>query len=358
MILSVAEQTKQILVGDVPVGGGAPVSIQTMAKAPPDQVDRIVDQLKDAKKAGCDIARIAIPNLEAVKTIGEIKQRSGLPIVADIHFDYRLAVAAARNGADGLRVNPGNLGGRDALKAVVTAAAEADIPIRVGVNAGSLPKTQGMPAIPTADAMVNTALKMIADIESIGFDKLKVSLKAFDLFTTVEANRRFTIQADWPLHLGVTEAGPSLSGTVRSAAALGILLAEGIGDTIRISLSSDPAEEVRVARYLLRTLNLRPGPVVVSCPTCGRTDSQVVGLATKIESTLELLNLDLVVAVMGCEVNGPGEAREADLGVAFGPQGQGLLFESGQIVGKYANEELHDVLLARLKEIKEEIQHE
>ncbi len=337
------------------MGGNAPVSIQTMAKAQPTDVDRIVAQLAAAHAAGCDIGRIAVPDEAAARTIREIQERCGMPVVADIHFDYRCAVAAIKAGAAAIRINPGTLGGTDALRAVVAAAAEAGTAIRVGVNAGSLPKRGGQPVCATAQAMTDTALFMIAEVEALGFHEIKVSLKAFDLTTTVEANRMFAACSNVPLHLGVTEAGPLLAGAVRSAATLALLLQEGIGDTIRISLTADPVEEVRAARFLLTALTLRPGGVVVSCPTCGRTSVDLLPIAERIEAMLLALNLDRVVAVMGCEVNGPGEARAADLGIAYGSKGVGVLFEAGRIVGRYTNSELEGELIRRLqkKEIRD-----
>lgn len=363
MMLRMRRKSRQVLVGEVPVGGGlegtavAPVSIQTMAKASPDDVDTIVQQLAAARAAGCDIARVAVPDMAAAGTLRRIAESSGLPVVADIHFDYRLAVASARQGAAALRVNPGNLGGQDALRAVVDAAGEAGIPIRVGVNAGSLPKTQGQPTRATAGNMVQAALGMVEQVERLGFDRIKVSLKASEVAATVEANRTFAARSQLPLHLGVTEAGPPLSGAVRSAAALGQLLAAGIGDTIRVSLTAPPAEEVRVARVLLQALGLRGGGAVVSCPTCGRTSADVAAVAARVERLLETLELARVVAVMGCEVNGPGEARQADLGIAYGPRGKGLFFEAGQVVASHPNERLEDVLVDRLRAIEEEARH-
>lgn len=343
--------TRQVRIGSVAVGGGAAVSIQTMAKASPEDVAGQVAQLQAARQAGCDIARLAIPNLEAAARIREVKERSGLPIVADIHFDHRLAVAAAEQGADALRINPGNLTAPGALRAVAEAAGKAGIPVRVGVNAGSLPHWGDRPARQTAENMVAAAERMVEQMRAEGCADLKVSLKAFDLATTVAANRLFAERSDLPLHLGLTEAGPPLSGAVRSAAALGILLFQGIGDTVRISLSAAPEQEVRVARVLLRALGLRSGPVVVSCPTCGRTGGPVVELAERVEHWLERSRLDLVVAVMGCEVNGPGEARAADIGIAFGPKGSGLLFERGTIIASLPNSALAERLLERLEEM-------
>jgi (E)-4-hydroxy-3-methylbut-2-enyl-diphosphate synthase len=360
MISLVRRKTRQIHVGAVAVGGGvggtspAAVSIQTMAKADPQDVSAIVAQLRAAKTSGCDIARIAVPDLEAAGTILKIKERVGMPLVADIHFDYRLAVASAQAGADALRINPGNIGGADALRATVEAAGEAGIPIRIGVNTGSLPKTGGKPAEPSAERMVSSALETVDSIHDLGFVDLKVSLKASDVVTTTRANRLFAVRSDIPLHVGVTEAGPPLSGAVRSVAALAPLLSEGIGDTLRISLTAPPAQEVRVAKILLVAMGLRPGGVVVSCPTCGRVNADLVPIAERVDQILETLGLDISVAVMGCEVNGPGEAREADLGIAFGPQGEGLLFESGQVKGKHKNQELEVALVTRLKEWKKE----
>jgi (E)-4-hydroxy-3-methylbut-2-enyl-diphosphate synthase len=360
MISLVRRKTRQIHIGSVAVGGGlagtgpAAVSIQTMAKADPQDVSAVVAQLRAAERAGCDIARIAVPDQDAVGTIKKIKQRIQMPLVADIHFDYRLAVESARAGADGLRINPGNIGGAEALQATVAAAGEAGIPIRIGVNSGSLPKTQGQPTRPGAEEMVSAALEMVESVRTLGFSDLKVSLKASDVTTTIQANRLFAVRSDVPLHVGVTEAGPPLSGAIRSVAALAPLLAEGIGDTLRISLTGAPELEVRVAKILLVALGLRPGGVVVSCPTCGRVNADLVPVAERVEEIIDALGLDISVAVMGCEVNGPGEAREADLGIAFGPRGEGLLFESGQVQGKYPNQELENALVERLKERKKE----
>lgn len=295
-----------------------------------------------------------MPDQNAVETISKIKERMQMPLVADIHFDYRLAVASARAGADGLRINPGNIGGEDALKAAVDAAGEAGIPIRIGVNSGSLPKTGGRPTRPSAEVMVSAALEMVESVRVLGFSDLKVSLKASDVATTIQANRLFAVRSDVPLHVGVTEAGPPLSGSIRSVAALAPLLAEGVGDTLRISLTGAPELEVRVARILLVALGLRPGGVVVSCPTCGRVNADLVPVAERVEEIIDTLGLGISVAVMGCEVNGPGEARQTDLGIAFGPHGEGLLFESGKVQGKYPNHELETALVTRLKEWKKE----
>ncbi|HOX45114.1 MAG TPA: flavodoxin-dependent (E)-4-hydroxy-3-methylbut-2-enyl-diphosphate synthase [Myxococcota bacterium] len=343
--------TRSIQVGAVRIGGGAPVSIQCMAKADPADVDTIVRQLREARAAGCDIGRIAVPDLAAARTIPRVRAEGGLPIVADVHFDHRLAVEAARQGADGLRVNPGNLGGKDALRAVVAAAAERGIPIRVGVNSGSMPRQGGRAVEASAERMVETALTWVSEIEALGHPRIKVSMKSFHLAELDAANRRFAAASDVPLHLGVTEAGPPLAGSVRSAAGLAPLLRDGIGETVRVSLSAPPALEVRAARLLLQALGLRRGPQVVSCPTCGRTRVDLSPVAERVEALLESLGLPLTVAVMGCEVNGPGEARAADCGIAFGAGGKGLLFAAGQVLGPpWPNAELEEALRAYLGE--------
>lgn len=346
-------RSRAVRIGTVQVGGGAPVSIQTMAKADPQDIERIVRQLRAARAAGCDIARVAVPDVAAARSISRIRERTGLPIVADVHFDHRLAIEAARAGADGLRVNPGNLGGPRAVRAVAQAARAAGIPIRVGVNAGSLPKGDGRPARASAGAMVRAALDMASEFARCEFFDLKVSLKAFDVHLTIEANRAFAAATDLPIHLGLTEAGPPLSGAVRSAAALAPLLLQGIGDTVRVSLSGSPVEEVRAARTLLVCLGLRRGGAVISCPTCGRTSVEVAPVARRVERFLEESGLARVVAVMGCEVNGPGEARAADLGVAFGPRGRGLLFERGGVAESAHNRELERLLMRRLRQAAE-----
>ncbi len=342
--------TRALRVGSVQVGGGAAVSIQCMAKADPADVDTIVRQLREARAAGCDIGRIAVPDLAAARTIPRVRAEGGLPIVADVHFDFRLAVEAARQGADGLRVNPGNLGGKDALRAVVEAAGERGIPIRVGVNAGSMPREGGRAIEGTFARMVETALAWVAQIEALGHRQVKVSMKSFHLPELERANRRLAVLSDVPLHLGVTEAGPPLAGSVRSAAGLAPLLKDGIGETVRVSLSAPPALEVRAARLLLQALGLRRGPQVVSCPTCGRTRTELVPVAERVEALLEGLGLPLTVAVMGCEVNGPGEARAADCGIAFGSGGKGLLFAGGAALGPARpNEALEEALRVHLE---------
>jgi (E)-4-hydroxy-3-methylbut-2-enyl-diphosphate synthase len=342
--------TRAIRVGSVQVGGGAPVSIQCMAKADPADVETIIAQLREARAAGCDIGRVAVPDLEAARTLPRLRAEGGLPLVADVHFDHRLAVEAARQGADGLRINPGNLGGKEALRAVVEAAGERGIPIRVGVNSGSMPRDGGRAIAASAVHMVEVALAWVAELEALGHRQVKVSMKSFHLDELDRANRRFAVLSDVPLHLGVTEAGPPLAGSVRSAAGLAPLLRDGIGETVRVSLSAPPALEVRAARLLLQALGLRRGPQVVSCPTCGRTRAELVPVAERVEAFLEGLALPLTVAVMGCEVNGPGEARAADCGLAFGSGGKGLLFAGGEVLGPpRPNEELEEALRAYLE---------
>jgi (E)-4-hydroxy-3-methylbut-2-enyl-diphosphate synthase len=324
-----------------------------MAKASPQDVGEIVAQLKAARQAGCGIARVAVPDLRAAERIEEISEGCGLPIVADVHFDHRLAVAAARHGAAGLRINPGNFNGKKALSEVVAAAGKAGISIRVGVNAGSLPACrQAKNQKDAALGMVDAALVMVDDIEHLGFFDLKVSLKASDAVCTQMACRSFAGQSDLPIHLGLTEAGPVLPGAIRSSLALGPLLEEGIGDTLRLSFTSQPVVEVRAAKMLLQALGLANGAVLVACPTCGRTSSDLCAVAERIQHRLDGCSLKLKVAVMGCEVNGPGEAKTADLGIAFGPKGQGALFVKGLIVEVLPNLDLEDALLERLENME------
>jgi len=325
-------QTRQVSVGGVLIGGSAPVSIQSMTKADTADADAVLEQIKRCVIAGADIMRVAIPRRDVLDGFQRICEESSVPIVADIHFDYRLAVEAARRGAAKLRINPGNIGDDERVARVVEAAREADIPIRVGVNAGSLEKdlleTYGAP---TARACADSAVRSVQRMVDLGFDDLVVSIKASDVHRTVEANRLFSEGNDYPIHLGVTEAGFGESGIVKSSMGVGILLSDGIGDTMRVSLTDDPAEEVRVARQILKSIGLRSGPELVSCPTCGRCRVDLPKLAREVGGILEDVEEDIVVAVMGCEVNGPGEAREADIGVAGG-KGKVTLFRKGEIV--------------------------
>lgn len=325
-------RTRQVSVGGVPIGGAAPVVLQAMTKADTRDPEAVLAQVKQCAAAGAQIVRVAIPSADALEAFQRICAASPLPVVADIHFDYRLAVEAAERGAAKLRINPGNIGDDERLAQVTAAAARRGIPIRVGVNAGSLEKDllqrhRG----PTAEACCESALRSVERLRRLGFEHLVVSIKASDVARTVQANRLFAQQSDIPLHLGITEAGFGESGTVKSAVGLGILLAEGIGDTVRVSLTEDPDVEVRVGRHILQSLGLRRGPELVSCPTCGRCRVDLDPLVREVARMLEGLQESIVVAVMGCEVNGPGEARQADLGVAAGKD-RVAIFRRGQIV--------------------------
>ena len=317
------KRTRAIHLGKVQIGGGAPVSVQAMTKTDTRNTGLTVRQIRRLEREGCEIVRVAVPDMEAARNLGSIRRGIGIPLVADIHFDYRLALEALRQGVDGLRINPGNIGGADRVKAVVEAARERSVPIRIGVNTGSLSK-RILKAYkhPTPEAMVESALEHIRLLEKLGFFDIKVSLKSSDLLDTVRAYRLLHRRVNYPLHLGITAAGPTFSGTVKSSIGIGMLLAEGIGDTIRVSLTGSPVEEVRVGREILKALKLRPrGPEIISCPTCGRCRINLIGMAKAVERELATLPRDLTIAVMGCAVNGPGEAREADLGIAGGKGG-------------------------------------
>lgn len=341
--------TKEVAIGDVKIGGNNPVAIQSMTNTPTENVDATVEQILRLEAAGCEIIRCAVPTMEAAEALREIKKRIHIPLVADIHFDYRLAVAAIENGADKIRINPGNIGSTDRVKTVVDKAKERRIPIRVGVNSGSLEK----PLLEkygkvTAQGIVESALDKVHMIEDMGYDNLVVSIKSSDVMMCVEAHELIAKQCPYPLHVGITEAGTVYSGNVKSSVGLGIILHEGIGNTIRVSLTGDPAEEVRTAKLVLKTLGLRKGGIeVVSCPTCGRTKIDLIGLAGQVEKMVEDIPLDIKVAVMGCAVNGPGEAKEADIGIAGGI-GEGLLIKKGQIVKKVKEEELLSTLRQEL----------
>ena len=341
------QNTKSIQIGNRTIGGGAPILIQSMTNTRTEDVEATVAQILALEQAGCEIIRATVPTQEAARAFSKIKARIHIPLVADIHFDYKLAIAAMENGADKIRINPGNIGGPDKVKAVVDVARERGIPIRVGVNSGSLEKelVEKYGGV-TAPGLVESALDKVHMIEESGYDNLVISIKSSDVLMCVEAHKLLAAQTMYPLHVGITESGTLWSGNIKSALGLGIILHEGIGDTVRVSLTGDPVEEVRTARLILRTLGLRQGGIeVVSCPTCGRTRIDLIGLASKVEELAADYPLDIKVAVMGCAVNGPGEAREADLGVAGG-QGEGLLFKKGEIVRKVPEGEL----LAALKE--------
>lgn len=339
-------RSRQIRVGTVPVGGGAVISVQSMTTTPTADVAATAAQIRRLEQAGCDIVRVAVPDAAAAAAITGIKARIGIPLIADVHFDHRLAIAAARAGADGLRINPGNIGSARRVREVVRCAKECGIPIRIGVNSGSLEKEiLRRHGGATAEGMVASALRHIELLRAMDFEAVKVSLKASDVRRTVAAYRQLAGATDLPLHLGVTEAGTLFSGIVKSALGIGILLAEGIGDTLRVSLTRDPVEEVRVGFEILKALGLRRrGPEIIACPTCGRTRIDLFGIVERIEEALAAATAPITIAVMGCVVNGPGEAREADIGIAGG-DGVGVLFRKGKVVKKFPEERLVEVLL-------------
>ncbi len=346
-------KTRQIRVGAVAIGGDAPIAVQSMTTTQTADVAATLAQVRALADAGADVVRLAVPDQEAAGALREIVRGSPVPLVADIHFDYRLALAALGAGIHGIRLNPGNIGSRERVREVVKAARQRSVPIRIGVNAGSLEKDiVERHGWPTAEGMVESAERHIRFLEDEGYREIKVSLKAHDVAMTVRANRLFASRLDYPLHLGVTEAGTLLAGTVKSAAGLGILLADGIGDTIRISLTADPVEEVRVARLLLKSLGLKfGGATLTSCPTCGRCSVEMIPIAERVEKRLANVKGEVAVAVMGCEVNGPGEAAAADVGVAYGHNGVGLLFRDGKIVKRMKADDLEDAVVAEALDI-------
>ncbi len=344
------EHTRTVQIGDRVIGGGNPILIQSMTNTRTEDVEATVRQIRQLTAAGCEIIRCTVPTQEAANALPEIKKQIAIPLVADIHFDYRLAIAAMENGADKIRINPGNIGSRERIRAVVDTARERNIPIRVGVNSGSLEKEliEKYGGV-TAEGIVESALDKVKIIEDMGYDNLVISIKSSNVLMCARAHELIAEQTDHPLHVGITEAGTLFSGNIKSAVGLGIILYQGIGDTIRVSLTGDPAEEVRSARLILKSLGLRKGGVeVVSCPTCGRTKIDLIGLANQVEAMVSEFPLDIRVAVMGCAVNGPGEAREADIGVAGG-DGIGLLFRHGEIIKKLPEGELLDALREELE---------
>lgn len=343
------KKTKLIYVGGVPVGGNSPISVQSMTKTDTRDALATVQQIKALEHAGCEIIRVAVPDMVAAKAVGEIKRSVRIPVIADIHFDWRLALEVIRQGVDGLRINPGNIGAKWKVREVVSAASDKSIPIRIGVNAGSLnKKLLEKYGHPTPEALVESAAEHIEMLEGLNFKDIKVSLKASNIPTTVGAYRIFSGKFRYPLHIGISEAGPSFTGIIKSSVGLGILLSEGIGDTMRVSLSSDPVEEVRVAYEILKSLKLREkGINLISCPTCGRCGIDIRGLASEVEERLKDIDKPITVAVMGCAVNGPGEAREADIGVAGG-KGVGILFKKGKVVKTVKEDKLLDVLLEEI----------
>ena len=337
--------TKEITIGNRVIGGDNPILIQSMTNTKTEDVAATVAQITQLAQAGCDIIRCAVPTMEAAEALGEIKKQVSIPVVADIDFDYRLAIAAMEHGADKIRINPGNIGSEERIKAVVDVAKERHIPIRVGVNSGSLEKDlvakyHGV----TAEGIVESALDKVHTIEQLGYDNLVVSIKSSDVLMCVRAHELISEQMDYPLHVGITESGTINSGNIKSAIGLGLILHQGIGDTIRVSLTGDPIEEIKSAKLILRTLGLRQGGIeVVSCPTCGRTQIDLIGLANQVERMVADYPLDIKVAVMGCVVNGPGEAKEADLGIAGGI-GEGLVIKHGEVIRKVPEEQLLDAL--------------
>lgn len=341
--------TKAVRIGNRVIGGGNPVLIQSMTNTKTEDAEATAVQINRLAAAGCDIIRCAVPTMEAAEAISEIKKQIAIPLVADIHFDYRLAIAAMENGADKIRINPGNIGSTDRLRAVVDAAKERGIPIRVGVNSGSLEKElveryHGV----TAEGIVESALNKVKMIEDMGYDNLVISIKSSDVLMCVKAHELIAKETSYPLHVGITESGTIISGNIKSSIGLGLILSQGIGDTIRVSLTGNPMEEIKSAKLILRTLGLRKGGIeVVSCPTCGRTRIDLIGLANQVENMVADIPLDIKVAVMGCVVNGPGEAKEADIGIAGGIH-EGLIIKHGEVYKKVPEEELLSALREEL----------
>lgn len=343
-------KTRQISVGSIKIGSNSPVSVQSMTNTDTQDVKATVTQIKALERAGCEIVRVAVPNMDAAEAVGKIKKSINIPLIADIHFDYRLALKAIDNGVDGLRLNPGNIGDKERIKAVVKAAKEKKIPIRIGVNAGSLEKgILEKYKHPTPEAMVESALRHIKILEDLDFRQIKISLKASDVWKTIDAYRLLSKKVDYPFHIGITEAGTIFSGTVKSAAGLGILLAEGMGDTLRVSLTGDPVEEVRVGWEILKSMQLRErGVNIISCPTCGRIKLDIITLANEIEKRLSHITKPINIAVMGCVVNGPGEAIESDIGIAGG-DGVGMLYIKGKPAKKIKEKDIVEAIVREVE---------
>lgn len=349
--LAVARRiSRRVRVGEISIGGDSPISIQSMTKTDTRDLAATLQQIKALEEAGCEIVRVAVPDMETAKTLARIKKETNIPLVADVHFDHRLALEAIRQGVDKVRINPGNIGSRERVKEIVLAAKAAEIPIRIGVNSGSL--EQKRYPHPTPEALVDSALSHIKLFEKLDFSDIVISLKASSVGMTIAAYRLMADKVDYPFHIGITETGPPCPGTIKSAVGIGALLAEGIGDTIRVSLTGDPVEEVKVGYEILKTLGLRSGIDLISCPTCGRCEIDLVKIVTQLEEILStrysLLSTPLKVAVMGCVVNGPGEAREADIGLAAG-RGVGLIFRRGEIIKKVKEEEMLKTLLEEIE---------
>ncbi len=347
------KKTRKIFIGKVAIGGDSPVSIQSMTNTDTRDVKKTLSQIKKLYKSGCEIIRVAVPDNEAAESLKEIKKKSPMPVIADIHFDYKLAIMAIKNGADCIRINPGNIKNKAKLQQIIEVAGDYDCGIRIGVNSGSLDHALKKKFNDISDALVESALSYVSFFEARGFNKLKVSLKSSDVITTIAAYTKFSEQSDIPLHLGVTEAGTKFAGTIRSAIGIGNLLINGIGDTFRVSLTADPVEEVAVAKEILKSLGLRQlGPMLISCPTCARREIDVIGLAKRVEKELAHMNANIKVAVMGCPVNGPGEALEADIGVAGSKTG-GIIFKKGKLIHKIDNSErLVDIFIKELRKIE------
>lgn len=343
------DKMKKVWIGDVCIGGGSPVAIQSMTNTRTEDVEATVAQILELERAGCQIIRCAVPTMEAAQALAKIKKKIHIPLVADIHFDYRLAIAAIENGADKIRINPGNIGARERVQAVVDKAKEHQVPVRVGVNSGSLekPLVEKYKGV-TAEGLVESAMDKVHMIEEMGYDNLVVSIKSSDVMMCVKAHELIADRCQYPLHVGITESGTLLAGNIKSSIGLGLILNQGIGDTIRVSLTGDPVEEIKSAKLILKTLGLRKGGIeVVSCPTCGRTKIDLIGLANQVEQMAADIPLDIKVAVMGCVVNGPGEAKEADIGIAGGI-GEGLLIKKGQVVKKVKEDQLLETLRQEL----------
>jgi (E)-4-hydroxy-3-methylbut-2-enyl-diphosphate synthase len=348
--LIIRRQSKPIKVGTATIGGDAPIIVQSMTKTDTRDIQATVTQIKELEECGCEIVRVAVPDSEAAQAISTIKKNISIPVIADIHFDYRLALEALKAGADGLRLNPGNIHDPEQVAQVVQAARQRRIPIRIGINAGSLPPAS-KPCTSISGHMCNAALEQINLMESLDFDLIKVSLKAFDVPTTIDAYRVIASKIRYPLHLGITEAGLPRTGIVRSAVGIGILLHEGIGDTIRVSLSAHPCEEVNTAYEILKSLDLRQhGPTLISCPSCGRAEVDIISLAESVDINLKEISKPIKVAVMGCVVNGPGEAKDADVGIACG-KGKGAIFRKGKVVNTVSEKDFLNALMAEVKNI-------
>jgi len=343
-------KTRQIIIGNVKIGSNSPISIQSMTNTDTADVKATINQIKALERAGCEIVRVAVPNMEAAEAVGKIKKSINIPLIADIHFDYRLALKVIDKGVDGLRLNPGNIGDKERIKTVVKAAREKKIPIRIGVNAGSLEKDiLEKYGHPTPEAMVESAMRHIKFLEDLDFHEIKVSLKASDVWKTIDAYRLLAKKVDYPFHIGITEAGTIFSGTVKSAAGLGVLLSEGIGDTLRVSLTGDPVEEVRIGWEILKAMKLRErGVNIISCPTCGRIKLDIITLANEIEKRLSHITKPINIAVMGCVVNGPGEAIESDIGIAGG-DGVGMLYIKGKPAKKVKEKDIVEAIVREVE---------